>query len=252
MEGRGYRSVVCVILAVLVVCAHGQNQTPEEGCLQIASDSSKGSDSYARAESDVANGTARLESPWLCATGTNFTSLQFGYYMGSDSNRCQLSVLIRTRSGSARTDLTRQSHSGGSFNPLGPVYIGCSTNRFKIIFEAQKLTSGKCGTFANGIDIDEIVFGVVNVTPSSFESCPSPPTTEYPATTSTLVVTTQVTTFSRGNSDRPNGDEDGGLGGGAVAGIVVSVVVVAAFGVVIFLFLRRQRRQKSPNTSQKS
>ncbi|KAK7490121.1 hypothetical protein BaRGS_00018643 [Batillaria attramentaria] len=131
---------------------------------------------HATAESDAQNSIARLQSPWLCATGTKTTSFQFGYYMGRDSGVCQLSVMVKSRSGTTVLT-TRHSHEGSDYRPVGPLYIVCPHNQYQIIVEAKKLTSESCGYATKGIDIDNIEVRVENGVRQTAYFCPEPSTT---------------------------------------------------------------------------
>ncbi|KAK7490125.1 hypothetical protein BaRGS_00018647 [Batillaria attramentaria] len=248
MKDRAFKGVFPVILTVFAACVYVNSQDTPSGCKNAETVASQCR--HATAESGGAGNVARLESPWLCATGTSVVSLRFGYYMGRDSSKCRLSVLI--------------------------------------IFEAEKLVGGRCGLFTAGIYIDDIVFGVQNTFPSSFYTCPTPPTTEQPATSSTPLPSVLTTgdssistewisnntfttteektstshpdvsvpfssTIKDGEQNRQTGDENDGLGGGAVAGIVVALVVVAAvIALVVFFLLRRKRGEKSSSTSDRN
>ncbi|KAK7490119.1 hypothetical protein BaRGS_00018641, partial [Batillaria attramentaria] len=187
MKGSGYRSVLSVILAVIVTYAYAQSQS-EERCIPADNGYDFLWRYHATAELEVAGSTSRLESPWLCASGTNFTSLKFRYYMGHDPGNCRLSVQIKTELNTVNI-VTKTRHEGSEYKTVGPEYITCPDNKFKIVFEAEKLISGKCGSTTEGIDIDDVVVLVEQDKPSpgQVHTCSVLPTTTQPLDTSASV-----------------------------------------------------------------
>ncbi|KAK7490111.1 hypothetical protein BaRGS_00018633 [Batillaria attramentaria] len=203
-----------------------------------------------------ANAAARLESPWVCATGDKTYTLDFEYFLGTD-NKCRLSVLLQTPTD---TITVWGSQHGRELSFLFSwqdsfVHLECPVTPFKIIFEGRKLTDGRCGERYNQIDIRYIDFREANGSQSPVSTCPPTRwTSQAPSelhTSEALAGESSTTLTEEAATDLASyyTTDDTSIGIGVIAGIVCGIVVAAVMAVIIIiLMVKRRRKNNRPPT----
>ncbi|KAK7468116.1 hypothetical protein BaRGS_00036631 [Batillaria attramentaria] len=192
-----------------------------------------------------ANRTARLQSPCICATGRNGSSLTFRYAIagGRNSRNCPLTVFTTTMNG----DVPFWTSSGATttrFRVFSET-ITHDVSPFKITFQAKKTNGNPCGISFNGINLADVIYKGVAPLTTTFTTTTLTATKRMKTTTKTAF-TTLISDGTGLTSDTTPGG--GSLGDGAVGGIVVGVIVlVTLLLTAVAVIWRRRRAEQEAN-----
>ncbi|KAK7468120.1 hypothetical protein BaRGS_00036635, partial [Batillaria attramentaria] len=192
-----------------------------------------------------ANSAARLESPWICATGTGdkVSTLSFRYAITGPPGKknCPLSVYVKTKTNTRPIWISSRA-TRYVWMDTGNLIIQSAECPFQLVFEGKRIDNDSCGisdTY-NYLSISDIVYeGVV------------PPPTTFPSTTSS-------TTTAAGPSVLTSTDKSGtsqetgplsearcvvvdGVDVGIVAGVGAGALVVIACLIAVLIYVCRKR-----------
>ncbi|KAK7468117.1 hypothetical protein BaRGS_00036632, partial [Batillaria attramentaria] len=199
-----------------------------------------------------ANSAAGLESPWICATGHNASSLSFRYAITGPlmTMNCSLSVYLNTKINTTRI-WTSSGATKYDWMESGNIDIQSPDCPFQLIFEGKKTSDGPCSNaMYNYLSMSDIVYE--GVAPAHYHVNNNHNVIDNIGCRSVCgYAHRQINTTACANQGSLSETEpdNNTLGVGAVAGIGVGAVLVIACLIVVLIYVWKKRTKRDKTDS---